>query len=396
MRNKEGKKITYRFVSFRYIERGAFAEYLHRMSLKGWHFAGWKLGMVFGRGEPEDIVYDVEIFSEAREKDLRPVEETEEYAEYCRAAGWEFIDANRKFCVFRKVSEDAVPIVTEEERVEEIWKAEGKRLIFPTIIFGLFALDSSINAVKTGLENWIFSDLSLFILMILPAYFLENILQWVFTLKWYLTGKKRISSGKPVRYGLRIGYRIWNAFVYAALAVLIIGLYSLGMYKTAVVALAMWVFFGVLQAAENYFRPGRKNGKRIRTIGCVSCIAISFLLLAFVPENTSYKEINHSILGSTEEGSFLLADSEEGEDVQFSYYLYRTDYPWIADLVWTSQKREDGDMGWSSEGNLRIYRAAGQRTIRCKDAVLVLQYKAEELTGEQTCEALERLGLQEV
>ncbi len=396
MRNKEGKKITYRFVSFRYIERGAFAEYLHRMSLKGWHFAGWKLGMVFGRGEPEDIVYDVEIFSEAREKDLRPVEETEEYAEYCRAAGWEFIDANRKFCVFRKVSEDAVPIVTEEERVEEIWKAEGKRLIFPTIIFGLFALDSSVNAVKTGLENWIFSDLSLFILMILPAYFLENNLQWVFTLKWYLTGKKRISSGKPVRYGLRIGYRIWNAFVCAALAVLIIGLYSLGMYKTAVVALAMWVFFGVLQAAENYFRPGRKNGKRIRTIGCVSCIAISFLLLAFVPENTSYKEINHSILGSTEEGSFLLADSEEGEDVQFSYYLYRTDYPWIADLVWTSQKREDGDMGWSSEGNLRIYRAAGQRTIRCKDAVLVLQYKAEELTGEQTCEALERLGLQEV
>ncbi|MFR9147055.1 MAG: DUF2812 domain-containing protein [Mediterraneibacter sp.] len=396
MRNKDGKKITHRFVSFRYIERGVFAEYLHRMSLKGWHFAGWKLGMVFGRGEPEDIVYDVEIFSEAREKDLRPVEETEEYAEYCRAAGWEFIDANRKFCVFRKVSEDAVPIVTEEERVEEIWKAEGKRLIFPTIIFGLFALDSSINAVKTGLENWIFSDLSLFILMILPAYFLENVLQWVFALKWYLTGKKRISSGKPVRYGLRIGYRIWNAFVYAALAVLIIGLYSLGMYKTAVVALAMWVFFGVLQAAENYFRPGRKNGKRIRTIGCVSCIAISFLLLAFVPENTSYKEINHSILGSTEEGSFLLADREEGEDVQFSYYLYRTDYPWIADLVWTSQKREDGDMGWSSEGNLRIYRAAGQRTIRCKDAVLVLQYKAEELTGEQTCEALERLGLQEV
>src|SRR5699024_413672 len=176
-----------------------------------------------------DIVYDVEIFSEAREKDLRPGEEAEDYADYCRAAGREVIDANRKFCVFRKVSEDAVPIVTEEERVEEIWKAEGKRLIFPTIIFGLFALDSSVNAVKTGLENWIFSDLSLFILMILPAYFLENILQWVFTLKWYLTGKKRISSGKPVRYGLRIGYRIWNAFVCAALAVLIIGLYSLGM-----------------------------------------------------------------------------------------------------------------------------------------------------------------------
>ena len=103
MRNKEGKKVTYRFVNFCYTERGAFAEYLHKMSRKGWHFAGWKWGMVFEQGEPEDIVYDVEIFSEAGEKDLRPEEETEEYAEYCRAAGWGFVDANRKFCVFRKL-----------------------------------------------------------------------------------------------------------------------------------------------------------------------------------------------------------------------------------------------------------------------------------------------------
>lgn len=396
MRNKEGRKVTYRFVNFRYMERGAFAEYLHRMSLKGRHFRGWKWGMVFEKGEPEDIVYDVEIFSEAREKDLCPEEETEEYAEYCRAAGWEFIDANRKFCVFRKVSEHAVPIVTETERVEEIWKSERKRLIFPTIIFGLFAVDSSVNAVKTGLENWIFSDLSLFILLVFPAYFLEHILEYIFALKWYLTGKKRISSGKPVKYGLRIGCRIWNVFLYVALVVLIIWLYYLGMYKTAVAALAMWVFFWGLQAAENYFRPGRKNGKRLRVIGCVSSIALAFLLLVFVPENASYKEINHSILGSREEGSFLLAEKEEGEDVQFSYYLYRTDYPWVADLVWSSQKREDADMGWTTEGNLRIYRAAGQKTIRCKDAVLVLQYKAEELTGEQIRTVLGRLGLQEV
>lgn len=396
MRNKNGKKITYRFAGFRYIERGAFAEYLHRMSLKGWHFSGWKWGMIFEKGEPEDIVYDIEVFSEAREKDLCPEKETEEYAEYCKAAGWEFIDANRKFCVFRKVSEHAVSIVTEIERVEEIWKAEGKRLIFPIIIFGLFAVASSVNAAKTGLENWIFSDLSLFILLVFPAYFLEHVLEYIFTLKWYLTGKKRISSGKPVRYGLRIGYRIWNLFLYVVLAVLIIWLYYFGMYKTAVAALAMWVFFWGLQAAQNYFRPGRKNGKRLRAIGSVSCIVLAFLLLVFVPENASYKEINHSMLGSKEEGSFVLAEETGNEDVQFFYYLYRTDYPWIADLVWASQKREDADMGWSSEDNLRIYRAAGQKTIRCKDAVLVLQYKSEELTDGQIRAALNRLGLHEV
>lgn len=395
MRNKEGKKVTYRFVNFCYTERGAFAEYLHKMSRKGWHFAGWKWGMVFEQGEPEDIVYDVEIFSEAGEKDLRPEEETEEYAEYCRAAGWEFVDANRKFCVFRKVSEYAVPIVTETERVEEIWKAEGKRMLIPAIIFGIFAVDYLVTAVKTGIENWLFSDLHLFILFLLPAYFLGYVLQYIFTLKWYLTGKKRISSGKPVKYGLRIGYRIWNAFVNIALAVLIIWVYYLGLHKIAVIALIAVLFFGGLQAAENYFRPRRKNGRKIRRIGWGSYIVFSLFLLIFLPENTSYNEPDQSILGSMEEGSFVLAEETGDKDVQFSYYLYQTDHPWVADVVWSSQKREDADMGWSSEGNLRIYRAVGQRTIRCKDAVLVLQYKSDELTDEQLHAALSRLGLQE-
>ncbi|HIY30060.1 MAG TPA: DUF2812 domain-containing protein [Candidatus Mediterraneibacter avicola] len=395
MRNKEGKKVTYRFVNFCYTERGAFAEYLHKMSLKGWHFAGWKWGMVFEQGEPEDIVYDVEIFSEAGEKDLRPEEETEEYAEYCRAAGWEFVDANRKFCVFRKVSEYAVPIVTETERVEEIWKAEGKRMLIPAIIFGIFAVDYLVTAVKTGIENWLFSDLHLFILFLLPAYFLGYVLQYIFALKWYLTGKKRISSGKPVKYGLRIGYRIWNAFVNIALAVLIVWVYYLGLHKIAVIALIAVLFFGGLQAAENYFRPRRKNGRKIRRIGWGSYIVLSLFLLILLPENTSYNEPDQSILGSMEEGSFVLAEETGDKDVQFSYYLYQTDHPWVADVVWSSQKREDADMGWSSEGNLRIYRAVGQRTIRCKDAVLVLQYKSDELTDEQLHAALSRLGLQE-
>ena len=395
MRNKEGKKVTYRFVNFCYTERGAFAEYLHKMSRKGWHFAGWKWGMVFEQGEPEDIVYDVEIFSEAGEKDLRPEEETEEYAEYCRAAGWEFVDGNRKFCVFRKVSENAVPIVTETERVEEIWKAEGKRMLIPAIIFGIFAVDYLVTAVKTGIENWLFSDLHLFILFLLPAYFLGYVLQYIFALKWYLTGKKRISSGKPVKYGLRIGYRIRNAFVNIALAVLIVWVYYLGLHKIAVIALIAVLFFGGLQAAENYFRPRRKNGRKIRRIGWGSYIVLSLFLLILLPENTSYNEPDQSILGSMEEGSFVLAEETGDKDVQFSYYLYQTDHPWVADVVWSSQKREDADMGWSSEGNLRIYRAVGQRTIRCKDAVLVLQYKSDELTDEQLHAALSRLGLQE-
>ena len=60
---KENRKRVFR--DFRYMECGAFADYLHAMSLEGWHFISWKFGLIFEKGEPEDIVYAVEVFPKA-------------------------------------------------------------------------------------------------------------------------------------------------------------------------------------------------------------------------------------------------------------------------------------------------------------------------------------------
>ena len=66
---------TKRVISnFDYRECDAFAEYLHRQSLQGWHFKEWKLGLVFEKGEPKDITYTVEVFPKGSEMDLRPGE----------------------------------------------------------------------------------------------------------------------------------------------------------------------------------------------------------------------------------------------------------------------------------------------------------------------------------
>ncbi len=42
------------FRYYRYIEADAFAQYLHEMSLKGWHLKGWKLWLEFEKGESRD------------------------------------------------------------------------------------------------------------------------------------------------------------------------------------------------------------------------------------------------------------------------------------------------------------------------------------------------------
>ena len=39
------------FKNYRYIENDAFAQYLHEMSLKGWHLKEWKFWLEFEKGE---------------------------------------------------------------------------------------------------------------------------------------------------------------------------------------------------------------------------------------------------------------------------------------------------------------------------------------------------------
>lgn len=141
MNSKVNSKRKCVFRDFRYTECDAFAEYLHNMSRKGWHFKEWRMGLVFEKGEPADIYYRVEVFPKGTEMDTKPEMPAEEYAEYCRAAGWEFLDGKRKFCIFRRNDQGAVPIVTEEERFDNVRKAEW-RLLGSEMLIPLFVIVS--------------------------------------------------------------------------------------------------------------------------------------------------------------------------------------------------------------------------------------------------------------
>ena len=65
------------FRSFGYLECDAFAEYLKEMAASGWHFSGWKLGMVFEKGEPKERIYAVEVFPKGKEEDVSPSEDAQ-------------------------------------------------------------------------------------------------------------------------------------------------------------------------------------------------------------------------------------------------------------------------------------------------------------------------------
>ena len=208
---KEKKKRTRRvFKDFGYLECDAFAEYLHGMSMKGWHFREWRLGLVFEKGEPEDVCYCVEVFPKGSEMDTKPEEPAEEYAEYCQAAGWEFLDGQRRFCIFRKVAEDAVPIVTEGERFDNVRKAEcsrlGSEVIAPLLITALFWF----RAMGREFEDWMFSNLCLALLLTVTIMTLVRFIQYIAVIVWAVSGKRKRVSGKKTIYGRKYWEAVWN------------------------------------------------------------------------------------------------------------------------------------------------------------------------------------------
>ncbi len=79
--------------------------------------------LIFEEGAPERAVYDVQIFPKARNGAYKPEGESLDYSDYCEAAGWKLVDGRGKFLIFKKMREDAVPIVTDEEKLENVRKS---------------------------------------------------------------------------------------------------------------------------------------------------------------------------------------------------------------------------------------------------------------------------------
>src|SRR5699024_10972740 len=186
---------------YRYIESDAFAQYLHEMSLKGWHLKEWKFWLEFEKGECQDIEYVVEVFPKGSEMDVKPGMNAEEYAEYCRAAGWELVDGRRRFCIFREISEDATPIVTEEERFSNICRAAGRWWLIRLLTTGVVYATSAVGITWSDFVIMLFSNAILVVLLMLAGLAVYEILQCIRLTVWQVKGRRKIRRGERPFYG---------------------------------------------------------------------------------------------------------------------------------------------------------------------------------------------------
>ena len=65
------------FRSFPYTRSDDFAAWLSEMAAKGWVFEGFGAGLIFEKGEPQEITYAVNTFLPGSEMDTRPEPQAE-------------------------------------------------------------------------------------------------------------------------------------------------------------------------------------------------------------------------------------------------------------------------------------------------------------------------------
>ena len=407
--------------SFDYRHCDSFAAYLGDMAKKGWHFKQWGAGLIFEKGEPEDAVYAVEIFSGGSEYDTRPEPNTKEFAEYCEAAGWKLVDARRKFCVFKRIRPDALPIMTDEERLDNIFKANRKDVWY-RLFMGAWFTFMQISSLNMNFGIRIFSTGALMITALWTILFILAAVNCAQLYIWRHRSRKLLAEGGKLKLEKKPGSNWYsNLYLFFYLGFLAMLMLTEGTQWTlpVLVFIVCLVLMAYLIAK---FRPDAVTNQVIQIVVSmllfVGVLTWSIVTIAMdseeeMPEPPLYYsdlgidygeyEVNYSDYIENALGSHTysnLSYPRSGHDREYLYYdVYRSDSDWILDKLWEEETegkaneiRTDCTADWGAE--LAFRNNNGDYLVRYDDAILVLCLShEEELTPEQIDTVLSILEL---
>ena len=361
-----GKNTKTVFKSFDYLQCDDFAKLLMDMAAKGWHFKEWGVGLKFEKGEPKQTNYAVEVFTNASEYDLRPEPNTEEFAEYCKEAGWELVDAKRKFCIFKQVREEAMPILTTEERVENAFAESKSGVAISFIIPGMLFLKQIQGYFDENIYSFVshlFSPYELTFMVLLGTIFIGRILN---VIAWYYYKhkmKRKLAAGESVYIGEANGNRNWLALCsrWIALIGLIVGfgmlpiewMIPLGTFMGGSI-FTIWIASLLLAK----FRPDSDTNYVIQMVLSFFYVTVVIIValcwsveesettvtkapvvkadyMEYLSEVQKIDRLAHdNILGSSEIYIIDYAYADEKTGRGLIYEKYSSEIDWIIDYIW--------------------------------------------------------------
>ena len=401
------KKTTFKV--FDYMHCDDFATYLERMSAKGWYFKEWGAGLVFEKGEPGKVSYAVEVFPKAKETDLRPEPNTKEFAEYCEAAGWKLIDAKQKFCIFQKMNENAIDILTPEERVQNSWKSTFSGATTSLLIlYGLNMVLQFRNLFGSMFSYGIFSTLSLFNISVWTILFLNQLFKVLYAVRAKAKILKQIKEGRDVYIGNnKSGKKIWSGHTFNTMILLLLCLLLFVMLEDRALVIYYIILMVITFSFSIILAKKRPDAVTNTAIQVVFTIVYMFLLLMIPFMIFSDRRESRGNIENLENVPLLVSDykvsSEEIDDISISleknilgskeyywvhgeesisYEVYRSKYSWILNRIWEdemdkskNESKTECSRDW--EAHIAYRNGIGDYYVRYEDAILVFYEDAD-------------------
>lgn len=408
------------FKNFQYMECDDFAAFLHDMSAKGWHFKEWRIGLVFEKGEPADLAYAVEVFPKGSEMDTFANPDTEEFAEYCEAAGWKFLDSRQKFCIFRQVSPDAPPIVEPQERLCNILQAEQKSWLIQFFSYALLFLLYWGQFLFVNFSRWIFNNVMLLVLAAFAIMLSAHLIKGAALLYKAHGFRSALKKGMLPRYGNESRlYHLLKSYrpillVMAELALIAVTWQDMQRTAAVTAGITFLVTLAVLLFIA-WLRPSRVNNWIIQiALGLtIPLLAAVIVIASFSSDQNPDSQaipvteipLPQDAFGQCSPEDFDRTQSlfgtmcyyyitytpdnsaETKSPEPFWCWRYRSAHRWILDRIWqeetknTSARYEDCTEQWDAVFAYRS-KGGGNYYIRYPDQVIVFWISAD-LNDEQ-------------
>ena len=249
-------------------DEAAIVKRLEKLAAKGWFLEradnwGWTLR----RGEPAQVRYAVTYFPGASVFDPGPTEDQETYADYCRAAGWEFVSSYGPVQYFRSDLPDPVPIETDQgEKLSAIHRAMTKTTLLVyglALVCALLLLAEQMQTLRQTPFSVLSSNGELVFLAVFFVMGLCAVIVPADYLIWYFRSKQSVEDGGACLPGHTWLRYVTNITLLLCLAVLLgVVLAAAGSVRRGLLVLALLILrFLPYAALWTVFHLLRRRGR---------------------------------------------------------------------------------------------------------------------------------------
>lgn len=316
------KKYIKKFFCASSYDLKAVESFLEEMAAQGLMFVKQSnMFFYFEECEPKKVKFYIDVFDKASTFDTSPDPSTQEYIEYYKKCGWQYIFTNGKAQFFYTEDESVTPIQTDDEiRLKLIHKhvmtSSGMSwaIVGACMIMQLMCFISTHTIAEVFIKGWgILLTYGVYPLIIFP--------QVIRYLYFYIKNKRRLARGEALfffdRKNVKWFQRIYG-FMAGVIYVFLVSNICMQDMAMGVGLIILLIILIVFMYGFEHHRSGKNNSRRTNIvmdisagIGVVYIIALMLVLIVIIRDDLSSGSKQISYYNEAERGYSTIDISQD-------------------------------------------------------------------------------------